>query len=369
MFQPSRRRMLASVGAGLAMAGTGYGRQATADEPAVQTLLAPAAQKPDPYADAVLVDGEPPLPEAGGFTFAVLPDTQHYAESHPQLFTAQTEWIVSQRGPRRIAGVFHLGDVTNTNEPEQWANARRAMQVLDDAKMPYCMVPGNHDYSVAGKCRDRETLLSETFPVATQSRRPGWGGVYDKEPDRVENTFHFMEAAGRKFLVIGLEFGPRKDVVRWANEVAGDHPDREVVLLTHVYVYNDDTRYDWHRLKDRQRWSPHSYGVAKNFGDDVHDGEELWRQLVSRHKNFILTMNGHVLGDGLGRLATAAHGREISQQLVNFQMRPQGGDGWLRLIEMRADGTARVSDYSPTRGQRNESPQNRFTFAVPPVGA
>ena len=30
------------------------------------------------------------------------------------------------------------------------------------------------------------------------------GGAHDKEPDRTDNTFHFMEAAGRKFLVIGL---------------------------------------------------------------------------------------------------------------------------------------------------------------------
>jgi len=362
-----RRHVLASAGAAVAIQAMAACR---GDDAA--SALAPVpvpGRKPDPYRDAVLVDGEPPLPGEGGFTFAVLPDTQNYSQRFPELFTAQTEWIVSQRNSRRIAGVFHLGDITNRNMAEEWENARRSMKVLDDARLPYCMVPGNHDYGANGQAADRSTLLNDHFPVATQAQRPGWGGVYDKEPDRVDNNFQFMEAGGRRFLILGLEFGPRRDVVRWANEVAGDHRDHEIILLTHVFVYHDDTRYDWRKYRDKQSWNPHGYGVARNFGDDVHDGEELWQSLVSRHRNFVLAMNGHVLGDGLGRLTTAAHGREISQQLVNFQMRPNGGDGWLRLVEMRPDGTALAFDYSPTRKQRNESPQNQFTFDVRAIGA
>lgn len=363
MSRLSRRQMLASVGAGVVIQASAACR---ADESA--PTVAPGG-KPDPYRDAVLVDGEPPLPDEGALTFVVLPDTQHYSESFPALFTSQTEWIVSRRKTRRIAGVFHLGDITNHNTPAEWANARRAMKVIDDARLPSCMVPGNHDYGDNGRAADRSTLLNEYFPFAAQAKRPGWGGVYDREPGRVDNNFQFMEAEGRKFLVLGLEFGPRRDVVRWANEVAGDHPDHEIILLTHAFVYHDDTRYDWQKFKNGQGWNPHTYGVATRFDDDVLDGEELWRNLVSRHRNFVLTLNGHVLGDGLGRLTTDAHGREISQQLVNFQMRPNGGDGWLRLVEMRSDGSAQTYDFSPTRGQRNASTQNQFTFGVPAVGA
>ena len=366
MSRLSRRDFLTTAGATVAFQGMAACR---GDEAASAVAAAPPpGKKPDPYHDALLVDGEPPLPEEGAFTFVVLPDTQNYSQHFPEVFTAQTEWIVAQRKSRRIAGAFHLGDITNRNIPEEWNNARRSMKVLDDAQLPYCMVPGNHDYGPKGGAADRTTLLNEYFPIATQAKRPGWGGVYDKEPDRIDNTFQFMEAAGRKFLILGLEFGPRKDVVRWANEIAGDHPHHEVILLTHVFVYHDDTRYDWQKFKGKQSWNPHTYGVAKNFGDYVHDGEELWQGLVSRHKNFVLTLNGHVLGDGLGRLSTTARGREISQHLVNFQMRPNGGDGWLRLIEMRPDGTAQTFDFSPTRGQRNESPQNQFVFGVPATG-
>lgn len=331
--------------------------------------IAQQAQKKDPYADGVLVDGEPPLPEEGAFTFAVLPDTQNYCEKYPETYVAQTEWIVAQRDARRIAGVFHLGDITNRNTPEQWVNAQRAMKVLHDAKMPYCMVPGNHDYSNGGGATDRTTLLNDYFPAAEAKQRGGWGGNYDKEPDRLENNFQFMEAAGRKFLILGLEFGPRADVLRWANEVVAAHADREIILLTHAFIYFDDTRYDWKKLGKKQAWNPHEYAMAKATGDDVSDGEEIWNGLIAKHRNFILTLNGHVLGDGLGKVSTATpDGRSIPQVLVNYQMRPKGGDGWLRLIEMRRDGTARTWDYSPTRKQRNESPQNQFTLTLPPRG-
>jgi hypothetical protein len=51
-------------------------------------------------------------------------------------------------------------------------------------------------------------------------------------------------------------------------------------------------------------------------------------------------------------------------------MRPSGGDGWLRLLEFQPDGrTIEVHDYSPTRRQRNESPQNRFTMQTAAVVA
>lgn len=324
----------------------------------------------DPYADGILVAGEPPAIEKGSFTIAVLPDTQNYSEKFPQIYLAQTRWIAENQQARNIASVLHLGDITNRNTPAEWDNAVKAMAQLD-GKVPYFMVPGNHDYSENGSCRDRTTRLNEYFPISGMRGKPTFGGVYDKEPDRVENSFHLFEAQGRKFLVLGLEFGPRKDVLRWANDVVGKHPDRSVILITHAFIYYNETRYDWKKYGARQSWNPHAYPVAKATDDDVSDGEEIWTELISKHENFILTLNGHVLGDGLGRVQSATPGgREINQLLVNFQMRPQGGDGWLRLLEFRADGkTVQVNDYSPTRGERNESPQNQFTMTVPPAPA
>jgi len=322
---------------------------------------APTKPERDPYAAAVFVAGEPPLPAEDAITFAVLPDTQYSSQQHPDTFLAQTRWVVEQRERRRIAGVLHLGDITNSNTVPQWENARRALQVLLDAKMPLCLVPGNHDYGPGGGCADRTTLMSQYLPVAELAKAAHWKGTYDKEPDRSENSWHFLEAGGRRFLVLCLEFGPRNDVLRWANDVVGAHPDREVILLTHAHIYHDDTRYDQVRFGKKQNHNPHTYFAKAQ--PDINDGEEVWTKLIARHENFILTLNGHVTADGLGRFVSATpKGRPVPQVLVNFQMKPNGGDGWLRLIEMRKDGTMRTFDYSPTRKQTNASPQNQFAI-------
>ena len=66
-----------------------------------------------------------------------------------------------------------------------------------------------------------------------------------------------------------------------------------------------------------------------------------------------------------GRLVSATpDGRPIHQMLFNCQMRPRGGDGWLRLLEMCPDRTMNVVDYSPTRNQCNESPKNKFSVPL-----
>lgn len=334
--------------------------------PAMLALCGSVARGADPYADARLVDGEPPKPRPGSFCVAVLPDTQNYSERYPDTYLAQTNWIVENQKSRNITWVLHLGDITNNNTPAEWENAAKAMRVLE-GKLPYALVPGNHDYSDGGVCRDRTTRLNDYFPIEQFRDEPTFGGTYDQEPDRLQNSYHLFSAGGRDFLVIALEFGPRGDVLRWANEVAAKHQDRAAILITHAYMYYDDTRYDWKKYGPKQHWNPHAYEVAAATNDDVADGEEIWNGLVARQKNFVLTLNGHVLNDGLGRTVTATPtGREIPQVLVNFQMKPKGGDGWLRLLEFQADGrTVAVHDYSPTRNQRNESPDNQFTMQLP----
>jgi hypothetical protein len=235
-----------------------------------------------------------------------------------------------------------------------------------DGHLPYFFVPGNHDYVGDGMAWNRETLMNFYFPVTKFKGLKTFGSVYDREPARMDNSYHLFSAGGRNFLVLCLEFGPRRDVIRWANEVVTHHHDREAILVTHAFTYSDNRRYD--RTKPwNQSWNPHDYALAKNSGDEVADGEELWQQLICRHESFIFTINGHVLNDGLGRLSTRTpDGRQIPQMLFNCQMRPQGGDGWLRLLEICPERTMNVVDYSPTRNQRNESPKNKFSVTLAP---
>ena len=354
-----KQSLALTAGASAGLAGV----HAASDEPTDVSPLETRLPPDHPYADARLVDGPPPPLREGAFTIAVLPDTQMYSAGYPRIFEEQTYWLVKQRQKRNIACVLHVGDLVDHNDRAQWKNAWRGMGWLD-GEIPYFFVPGNHDYNGEGH-GDRETLMNFYFPVAKYQKLKTFGGVYDREPARMDNSFHLFSAGGRDFLVLCLEFGPRRDVVRWSNEVVAQHHDREAILVTHAFTYSDNRRYDWAQYGGGQLWNPHAYGMAKHSGDDVTDGEELWRQLICRHQSFIFTVNGHVLNDGLGRLVSATpDGRPIHQMLFNCQMRPRGGDGWLRLLEMCPDRTMNVVDYSPTRNQCNESPKNKFSVTL-----
>jgi len=302
--------------------------------------------------------------DEGGFTVALLPDTQFYCERHPQILHAQTRWLAEHAAERRIAFALHLGDVTNRNSPEQWAVAREACARLGDA-LPYAMALGNHDLGAGGEAADRSTLYADFFPPDAVRGRLGFLAAMPAEPDRLENSAWRFPGGGRDWLVLVLEFGPRAAVVAWAADVLAAHPGLPAIVVTHAHLYHDDTRYDWQAKGPQQAGNPHSYGVAAQPGG-VHDGEQLWQSLVSRHDSIVLVVNGHVGGDGLGLLESATvTGHTVQQMLVNFQMLENGGDGWLRLLEFSADGrTIRARDYSPTLERWGEGPDHDFTIGI-----
>ena len=277
----------------------------------------------------------------GSWTIAVLPDTQVYSLRHPGLFTLQTDWIVANRDAFDIRYVLHLGDIVNNNTDLEWRRAAAALSRLD-GKVPLALVPGNHDYGPSGDASTRDTRMNDHLSFAAAKAMPTFGGAM--EDGRLDNTFHRFRAGDRDWIVVALEWGPRDATIEWANDVLRRHPDHKAILITHAYMNNDDRRYDHTSTEHPQLYNPHKYRTPGG----VNDGEQLWQKLVRKH-DFVLVLNGHVLGDGTGYLASRNdRGRVVHQLLQNFQMRTLGGEGYLRLFEFRPDGrTLVVKTYSP----------------------
>lgn len=301
---------------------------------------------------------------AGSFMIAALPDTQVYT-MRPRLnkhFHNQTKWIAENAERLNIKFVLHEGDITNNNTPEQWQVAQAAMRRLH-GKVPYALAPGNHDYGPNGSSADRSTMLNDYFFVKKQQKQPGFGGVM--EEGRLENSFHTFEAGDQKYLVLALEWAPRDETVAWADKIVSEHPDHRVILVTHAYMYYDDTRYDWKAKGDKQTWNPHDYGQAKLPGG-VNDGQELWDKLVKKHPGFVMTLNGHVLEDGAGRISTPGDaGNMVHQMMANYQNRAEGGEGYMRLIEFLPDGkTIKVRSFSPSTKMCKVAEDQQFTLSL-----
>lgn len=295
-------------------------------------------------------DGDPlsptPPPEPRPFTpgssvIVALPDTQVYSLRNPGIFDSQTAWIRGNTERLDIRYVFHLGDIVNNNTDLEWTHARSSMSLLDGI-VPYAMAPGNHDYGPSGDASTRDTGLNTFFSYEQQSQTPGWGGAF--EPGKLDNTYHLFELGGHAFVAIVLEWGPRDEAVAWANDVMTAHSDRLGILVTHAYLNNNDRRYDHTDLEHPQDFNPYEYDTPGT----KNDGEQLWQKLVRRHR-FVMTLNGHVLGDGSGYLASTTDlGNVCHQMLSNYQMRELGGEGYLRILELLPDGRSLiVRSYSP----------------------
>lgn len=295
---------------------------------------------------ATAADEKAPNLDRSGFTVVLLPDTQKYTESFPDIFISQTKWVREQEDEKNIKFVIHLGDITENNLEKEWEVADRAMGLLDGV-VPYSVLPGNHD----GLSDDRDTRkYNATFPPSRFAGRTWYGG---HRGDTNDNNYCFLNVAGLSFLIVSLEFGPTDEVLDWANQLVAEHPDKRVIVATHCYMYHDDTR-----LGAGDEYSPHKKSELWN------DGDQIWEKLIKRHPNIFLVVSGHVKGDGAGRLTSRGDsGNVVHQILANYQTLENGGNGWLRTMRFVPDeNKIYVAAYSPTLNEFNEDGQHTFTL-------
>jgi hypothetical protein len=280
------------------------------------------------------------------FSLIVLPDTQNYAREFPCVYLKQTEWIVKNKDTLRILFVAHEGDVVDDcSSIEQWQHADRAMSVLD-GEIPYSITTGNHDIDYNAKDHRGTKNFDTYFPV---TRFTSWCSGYYK--DSIKNSYYLIKNESIKLLLITLEFGPTEDVVQWADAVLQDHQEYNALVVTHCYMFCDNTRVG----KD-DCWTTSSYLSGGQ------DGDQLWESLISKHDHIFLVQSGHILGDGLGRLTSLQQGGgQVHQVLANYQMKQTGGNGWLRIMKFYpAENEIRVYTYSPLFDKYKTDPENQF---------
>jgi len=298
-----------------------------------------------------------PLPWVeGSQTLAFMPDTQYLTKenmssgkSFRDRFPAMTKWLARRKEERNILYVLHLGDVVQDNLPGEWQVARSAFDSIE-GKIPYVIMPGNHDYSYADG--GRTTLLNEYFSYETTSKWPSFGGAF--EEGRLDNTYHLLSIQDRPWIVAALECSPRNEVVAWANDVLARHKDRQAIVMTHAYLQRDGNWLKWAGSTEAENDDP----MARN------DGEQLWNKLVRRHANIMVAICGHKPGEAYTPLK-GDHGNTVHQILVDYQSGRGGGNGYMRLLEFHPDGeTVQCRTFSPYTKQYRTGELSQFVFKL-----
>lgn len=327
----------------------------------------------------------------GSWTMVVLPDTQEMVDDGPELFVEMMQWVVDSRSARNTQLLLHEGDIVDEGDSaRQWVDAKDALSRLD-GQIPYVLATGNKHYGINGWANDRSSLFNNYFSADdNRLNDPAQGGIIREafEPDKLDNTFNeFTAPDGRELAILSLEFGPRQQVVDWAAEIAGreELAGHTAVLLTHAFLeegpLGTPLRSDWATYGATRDRNPHSYSLSLVTApeDEAHDGQELWDELVAPAGNFELVLNGHFgddTDDNPHGPATTAYlvsadesGGTVHQIVANYQGMPNGGDGWLRLLEFQPDGkTVQVKTYSPTRDEWLSDSRHQFSFELSPIG-
>jgi len=245
------------------------------------------------------------------FTIAALPDTQFYSADHSPYFRRQVHWVLTHAASRHIAFVTQLGDVVDDSFiSSQWATAQQALgPLLRRDTLPFSIVRGNHDYA---------TLFLQNFPV-WRMREKRW--FVGSSPSGLAQAQTFLVQKAR-FLHIGFEYAPSAEELAWANALLRRPALKgmPVVVSTHDYMV---------------------YGARDSTG------ESIWNGFVKKNRMVFMVLCGHVHLES-AIVSRDAAGQPVYQMLSDYQSRPNGGDGLMRLIRIDpARGRIQVRTFSP----------------------
>ena len=274
----------------------------------------------------------PPALGEDTFTLAIIPDVQ--MEVNDTRFGDRLRWLVDNRASLNLKMVLQCGDLMNFNDDAQYAHQSKGLEVLDDAHMPYAAALGNHDTAAVRadggsaapgnvNANLRNTArYNAYFPV---SRFKSLAGTY--EAGKIDNAYHTFTAGGLNWLVINLELWARTGALDWARTVVTNHPNHNVIFLTHAHLNGDGTIQQ------------NNGGYGDNSPQDVFD------RVMKPYANVRLVFCGHTGSHGY-RADTGTKGNTVYQFLQCYHDKTTNPT---RLLEIDTkNGTMTTHVYCPS---------------------
>ena len=282
------------------------------------------------------------------FTIPVLPDTQCEVNSKPEMFLNQLQWIADKKDSLNIPFVIHVGDIVDFDNIEHYERASDGFKILDEAKIPYAVCVGNHDTEAVGvnsgsaapgnvnQNLRKTTKFNSYFPVSRFSAQEG-----RFEEGKSDNAYYTFHAGGLDWMVVSLEFCSRVGPVHWANKVVAEHPNHNIIILTHYHLNGNGD------ISERNA----GYGDLSPY--------EIYDILIKKYPNILLVLCGHT-GSSTWRNDRGDNGNRIYQILQDYQGE-NFGDGYIRLLDIDTERrTISGKIYSPYNKKEKPEAQIRF---------
>lgn len=274
------------------------------------------------------------------YTFVAIGDTQVIAEKHRDRFHLIYDWILEHREEKNIQLVMGLGDITENSSTIEWDVAMQNILRLEGV-IPFSLVRGNHD-SVAS--------FNRSFPYDQYHHLVD--GTYNKS---MINSWQYLTVGERQFIIFTLDYGAPDTVLSWASDIIAAHPDHNVIITTHAYLYRDGTTLDQNDV-----CPPATTGGQNN-------GDHMWEKLIRKHENIVLVLSGH---DPCSRIITRQEAGDAGNIVTQMLIDPQGVDvslggvGMVALLHFSHDTPEVTIEYYSTFKEQYFRPENQFTVTL-----
>ncbi|UFU08028.1 lamin tail domain-containing protein [Ruania halotolerans] len=266
------------------------------------------------------------------FTIGWESDTQYYNEEFYEHQVAIHDYLLGQREDMNLQYVIHTGDIVDEyDQPYQWENADPQYARFDEAALPYGVLAGNHD--VGNQLADY-SVYSEYFGEDRFSGNPWYGESFQ------DNRGHYdlISAGGIDFLMLYMGWDPGQDAIDWMNEVLARHPERVAIVNLHEFMLTT--------------------GGLGPIPQQIMD------EVVATNPNVRMVFSGHYHDaftriDGFDDDGDGVEDRNVYSMLFDYQGLPEGGLGYLRMLQFDNDGEQmRVRTFSPSEDRYNSDDPN-----------
>jgi len=264
------------------------------------------------------------------YTIIVLPDTQKYSESYPEIFSIQTQWIANTQEELNTVFVIHEGDIVDDWDDEnQWKNAKESITLLGN--IPLALNLGNHDIGSEKDLGYFERYFLTTDFVKRDDLIGYWHG----------NSAQTIKINNETILFVNLIVCPDEDDLVWTNSILEQTPHSKAILTTHAYL-NLDSERETH----------------------VCDSTESIWEMAKQHEKLFLILSGHVHGEAY-LLSYNDFNKPVHQMLADYQSEGSGGNGKLRLLHfVPSENKLEVRTYSPYLEKNFENPESHFDLEI-----
>lgn len=252
-------------------------------------------------------------------TIAWISDTQHYANTFPEIYPTITEYLSKHRNEINLAYVVHTGDlVHNNSDSVNWERACDAMDLLGD--ISFGVLAGNHDMAKDGGGYSNYCKYFGTDRFSTMA-------CYGDSFEDNRGHFDLLTLGNTDYIFVYMSHDPDKKALQFIKESFLKYPDRVGVLCVHDFITTEGTLSE--------------------------TGKRIRENVIADCPNCYLVLCGHRYGlycleDSFDDDSDGISERTVYEMMQNYQAAgKEGGSGYFRLVRFNDEkGLIYTKTYS-----------------------